>query len=54
VLWILLRLDASGKPLESEVWPIIPESQCVRDSLLALRFPPPPRSAFWIQVEIRR
>ena len=50
---ILLRLSASGRPFESEVWPILPESQCVRDSMLSIGFPPPPKPAFWIHVEIR-
>ena len=50
---ILLQLDASGQPFDSEVWPILPASQCVRDSLLPFAFPPPPRPAFWIQIEVR-
>lgn len=49
---VLLQLDASGKPIESEIWPILPVSQCARDSMLSIGFPAPPKPAFWIQIEV--
>lgn len=54
VFTVLLQLDASGWPIGSEVWPIAPESERARDSLLSFEFPPPPKPVFWIQPGIRR
>jgi len=45
---VLYRIDSSGRPVESLVYPDTDMGYCVRDMLAGFTLPPPPFPDYWI------